>query len=143
MQRFKDQGQEVRNECIRVRDLNPANRYFGRIHRDLNKTIQNIGIKNKANLVVQLLEEPEHLDEQTMILFLSKRLVETRTYSEKIPHKYTFHGDDKNKYPTIKTLKQSCSKFLNLDANVDIDICKFIPWEFEWKFLDPDQMVQN
>jgi hypothetical protein len=124
------------NECMRVRDLNPGNRFFEKIHRDIKKTLQNMAIKNNSHIVVQMLEEPEELDEQTYVVFLCKRQVETRTYSEKIPHKYTFNKNDK--HPTINSLKASCREFFNLESNVEIDICKFIPWEFEWRFLNPN-----
>lgn len=147
MNHFQEQGRTVANECMRLRDLNPANRYFGRIHRDQDtkdsnkKTLQNIGIKNKGHIVVQVLDEPEQLDAQTNVLLLCRRQVEARTYSEKIPHKYTYSSADK--YPTIQSLKASCREFFNLDSGEHIDLCKFIPWEFEWRFLDPNQMVEE
>jgi hypothetical protein len=141
MNHFQERGRTVANECMRLRDLNPANRYFGRIHRDQEKTLQNIGIKNKGHIVVQVLDEPEQLDAQTSVLLLCRRQVEARTYSEKIPHKYTYSSADK--HPTIQSLKASCREFFNLASGEHIDLCKFIPWEFEWRFLDPNQMVEE
>ena len=57
MDYFKERQPPV--ECLRVREkLN--NQFFGKIYRDDgNKSLKNLGIKNKGQLVVQLLDEPE------------------------------------------------------------------------------------
>lgn len=77
-------------ECIRIREkLN--NQFFGKIYRPgQNKTLKNIGLKNNQSLVVQILDEPEVLDEHTIILLLCRRNVDSRTYSDKAEHKFTF-----------------------------------------------------
>lgn len=77
-------------------------------------------------MVVQVLDEPEDLDTCSFILLFCRRDVETRTYSEKIPHKFTFL--EKDKHPTIITLKNCCRDIFNLQEDEPIDICKFIPW---------------
>lgn len=136
MPHFVGLGNVVAKECMRVRDLTPSNRYFGRIHRDLKKSLEQLSLKNNSHIVVQLLDEPEQLDEQTLVLLICRRNVETRTYSEKVPHKFTYKKEDR--HPTIQNLKASCRELFQLDQGEHIDICKFIPWQFEWRFLDPN-----
>lgn len=56
---FVELGCFAAKECMRVRDLTASNRYFGRIHRDLKKSMEQLSIKNHSHIVVQLMEEPE------------------------------------------------------------------------------------
>ena len=67
----------------------------------------------------------------------------SRTYSDKSEHKFTFGSQDQaNKVPTIQSLKQFVRGVHGLADGEHIDLCKYIPWQFEWNHLDPNQMVE-
>ena len=68
-------------ECLRIREkLNTT--YFGKIYRDPKdtKTLKTLGLKKVGSIVVQLLPEPEELDEKSLVLLLCKRNIESKTY---------------------------------------------------------------
>ena len=66
---------------IRVREKN-HNGFFGRIFRDSNKTLKSQNVKDHSSIVVQVLPQPEKLDNETYILFYSLRDVETKLYTQ-------------------------------------------------------------
>jgi len=137
------QQREVDMDRIRVRDkLNTM--FFGRIYRDKNKkqNLKQLGIKNDSQVVVQLLEEPEgELDERTFVLLFCRRQVEARTYSEKMEKKFTIPKEDK--FPTIAHLKACCRELYGFGENQPVEIAKFIPHAFEWRHMDPEEMIEE
>jgi hypothetical protein len=56
--------------------------------------LKNLSVSNGAQLVVQVLSEPELLDPNTMILLASKRNITDRTYGRKVEFKFTFPDKD-------------------------------------------------
>mmetsp|Transcript_26663 Transcript_26663/g.40676 ORF Transcript_26663/g.40676 Transcript_26663/m.40676 type:complete len:88 (+) Transcript_26663:701-964(+) len=48
-----------------------------------------------------------------------------------------------NKVPTLETLKVKARETFSLAADEEVDICKFITHEFEWKFIDPEEMIDE
>ena len=94
MKYFQDRAIAV--ECIRLREkLNSM--FFGKIYRDhKNQSMKQLGIKNNNHVVVQLLDEPEELDDSTFILLFCLRDCKERTYSEKTERKFEFTKTDKN-----------------------------------------------
>ena len=72
---------------------------------------------------------------------MCKRNVETRTYGEKKEYTFTLPAD--LKYPTIQSLKTFIRESYEISEGEHIDLCKFIPWEFEWRHMDPNQMVEE
>lgn len=62
--------------------------FFGKILRDTPsqtkpRTIKQMGLKKNANLVVQILDSPEELSENSQVLLFCKRDVANRDYSLK------------------------------------------------------------
>ena len=62
--------------------------FFGKILRDTTsqtkpRTIKQMGLKKNANLVVQILDSPEELSENSQVLLFCKRDVANRDYSLK------------------------------------------------------------
>jgi hypothetical protein len=57
--------------------------FFGKIYKDPtgNKTLKNLGFKNGQPIVLQILSEPEMLDDKTIVLLLSKRDCEKKEYT--------------------------------------------------------------
>ena len=55
--------------------------FFGRIFRESNKTLKQINVKDHSSLVVQILAEPECLENNTFILFYARRDIISKTYS--------------------------------------------------------------
>ena len=66
-------------EQLRLREKN-HNGFFGRIFREQNKSLKSQNVKDHSSIVVQVLPEPEVLDNETFILFFSERDVEQKTY---------------------------------------------------------------
>lgn len=75
------------------------------------------------------------------MLLVCKRNVETRTYTDKTEHCFTFPAEAK--FPTVQTLKTFIRGLYNIPDGEHIDLCKFVPWEFEWRHVDPNQMVEE
>ena len=65
------------------------------------------------------------------------REVATRTYSEKIEKRFSWGKDAK--FPTINILKSQCREVFGINEGEHIEICKYVPWEFEWKHMDPNE----
>ena len=131
------QERETPVECIRIRDKLPTS-YFGKIHRGApNRTVKQLGIKSGNPIVVQLLDEPEELDDKTIVLLFAKRDVAARTYSDKVEHKFTWQKGDGN--PTIQTLKTAARCVFGIKEGEHIEICKRIAHEFHWRHMDPNQ----
>lgn len=43
----------------------------------------------------------------------------------------------------LQILKQNCRKAFGLKENEHIELCKYIPHEFEWKHIDPNINVEE
>jgi len=94
-------------ECVRIREkLNTT--YFGKIYRDPNnkRNLKALGVRNNSHIVVQVMDEPEILDERTLVLLVCKRDAETRTYGPKSEHKFTWSAEAK--LPQLTHLKAFC-----------------------------------
>ena len=57
---------------VRVREKNSTG-FFGKIFREKNKTLKQLNVKDHSSLVVQILAEPEYLDNNTYVLLFSER----------------------------------------------------------------------
>ncbi len=114
--------------------------FFGRIIRDQTgeKTLKNLALPNQAQLVVQVLAEPEYLDPNTMILLICKRNLTDKTYGEKREFKFTF---PEKELPTIPHLLTSCKQHMGLSQDEKVSIAKYVPHAFEWKWLNPDEVL--
>ena len=117
--------------------------FFGKIYRDSAnaRTLKQLGFKDKTHIVAQLLDVPEILDDHTFILLFAKRDVATRTYSAKIEAKFVWTKEDK--FPTIQQLKNCISESYGIKNGEHIEICKYIPHEFEWRHIDPNQQIEE
>ena len=62
-----------------------------------------LGIKDRGQIVVQIMEEPEDLlDDKSIVLLFCLRDCQTKTYSEKVERKLTILHEEK--FATIKHL---------------------------------------
>jgi hypothetical protein len=53
--------------------------------------------------------------------------------------KFTF--PETEKFPTINHLKTFCREIYGIKDGEHIEICKYIPWDFEWRHIDPNAQV--
>lgn len=111
--------------------------FFGRIFRENGKSLKQSQIQNHAQIVVQPLNEPEQLDNNTLILFISQRIVVVKDYMEKREFKFTF----KVQPPKIEDLLRACKEFLGLNPDENISIAKYFPNKFDWKHLNPEEEI--
>jgi len=116
------------------------NMFFGRILRDQagDKTLKNLSISNNAQLVIQVLAEPEYLDPNTIILLACRRNLADHTYNQKVEFKFTFPEKD---VPKIPELAAQCKIHLGLAPTDRVSIAKYIPHAFEWRWLNPDEVI--
>lgn len=82
--------------------------------------------------------EPEILDPNTMVLMVSKRNLAEKTYGEKHEFRFTF---PEKELPTIPHLIESCKQHLGLSKEEKVSISKYVPHSFEWKWLNPDEVL--
>lgn len=83
-------------------------------------------------LVVQILSEPEYMDDKTLLLLLCKRNVANRTYEEKIEIKVNW-GAEESKHPELEHLKKKCREIYGLHEGEHIELVKYVPHEFSYK----------
>lgn len=117
--------------------------FFGKIYKDPtnNKTLKSLGLKNGNHIVIQILQEPEMLDDKTIVLLFSKRDVENRVYTARQEVKFNFKADGKN-FPTLGPLKALARQVYGLKENEQIELSKFVTHEFNWKHIDGNSQVQ-
>lgn len=92
-------------------------------------------------IVVQVMEAPEVLDERTLVLLVCKRDVGARTYSVKQEEKFTWAADVKFG-PQLSHLKAFCRGVYGYKDEEHIEIAKFVPYNFEWKFMDGNDSIE-
>jgi hypothetical protein len=70
----------VKSEAhLRIREKTFSG-FFGRIFRESNKTLKQLNVKDHSSLVVQILPEPECLENNTFILFFARRDIISKIY---------------------------------------------------------------
>lgn len=47
--------------------------------------------------------------------------------------------EKEDKFPTISNLKNCVREAFEIKDGEHIEICKYIPHEFEWRHIDPNQ----
>mmetsp|Transcript_2324 Transcript_2324/g.3971 ORF Transcript_2324/g.3971 Transcript_2324/m.3971 type:complete len:136 (+) Transcript_2324:222-629(+) len=72
---------------------------------------------------------------------MCKRDVQSRKYSLKKECRFTF--DKATKFPCLNDLKAEARATFDIKNGEHIEVCKFIPHEFEWRHLDANQLVQE
>lgn len=72
-----------------------------------------------------------------MVLFIRKRIVEFKSYSE--PREMLFIGGE---YPQINELKDAIIKFEGLDLDLqEIDLVVYNPYEFDWMYVSQEELI--
>ncbi len=98
--------------------------FFGRIFRESNKTLKQINVKDHSSLVVQILAEPECLENNTFILFYARRDIISKTYSQF--QEVKFAGT------RIRDLKSKAREIYCLDEDLKVELAKHVPHQFMW-----------
>ena len=126
-------------EQVRVREKQ-RNLFLGRIIRDQTgeQTLKQLKITSKAQVVIQMLPEPELLDSNIIILVACRRDIQTRTYGEKKEFRLRF---PEKSVPTIHQLWESCRASLGLGPTERISVAKYVPHLFEWKWFNPEEEI--
>jgi len=124
----------IRSEAhLRIREKTFSG-FFGRIFREPNKTLKQQNVKDHSSLVVQVLSEPETLDNNLFVLFMARRDITTKTYVNTIEVK--FAGT------RIKDLKAKAREMFGIHEELQIELAKHVPHQFEWKWLDEDEKIE-
>jgi len=71
-----------------------------------------------------------------MILLVTRRNIKERTYGAKIEFKFNFEVQ-----PTIPQLWLACKEHLKLPDGERISLSKYVPHQFEWRWLNPDEVI--
>jgi hypothetical protein len=108
--------------------------FFGRIFREANKTLKQHNVKDHSSLVIQILPEPEQLDNNSFILFFARRDITTKTYVQTVEVKFGGHH--------IRELKQTAREVFGIQEELQVELAKHVPHQFEWKWLDEDEKVE-
>ena len=114
--------------------------FHGRILRDQTgeMTLKQLKIANNAQLVIQILAEPEFLEANSIILLACRRNIGFKTYGEKREVKFTYKA---KQYPTLPELVDQCKIHLGLDESERVSLAKYVPHIFEWKYYDPKEEI--
>jgi len=90
------------------------------------KTLKKLGFKREVKIVVQVLDEPETLNENNMLLYIAMRDVENRTYEK--PMQWVWEAP---KDPTLMNLKTALIEFKKLHLEPkDIECAKYFNYKF-------------
>lgn len=87
--------------------------------------MKKLKIKDKSELVVQILENSENLSISSFVLLLWKRNVIERSFEPPIEFIFNF------KKGNLKELYDEVSKFVSVLVK-DLSIAKYLPHRFEW-----------
>jgi len=122
---FTDKNIDV--NCLRVRERR-KDTFFGKIYRGDSKSLKKLGIETNCPVVIQILDKSEILTENTLVLFLRKRIVESQTYTR--GEEFIWEA---SKEPTIEELKKAILEFKKIQGGLDsVELAKYVPHEFHW-----------
>ena len=122
---------------IRIREVTKT-MHFGKIYRDGASPLKKCGIKQNAHLLCELLSEPQHYSEASILIYLRKRKINERVYE---PMKMEFI-DMPGPYPTLEKLKLACAKAYGLDPE-KTSIAKYVPYQFTWEKITPPKPFEG
>lgn len=97
---------------------------FGSVWRDESKTVKSVTI-NSNKIVYQVLEQPEHLTDDQIVVILKKRNKEKRIYEGSM--ELVFHA---GKTPSVEELAEAVKAKANVQE--DIVVTKYLHYNFEW-----------
>jgi len=114
-------------ECLRVREMR-KDLSFGKIYRGNNKTLKKFAFETNMSIVAQVMDEHENLSENSIVLLLRKRQVDSQTYSR--AEEFIWEA---GKEPIIEDLKKAVIAFKGLEGGVEgVELAKYVPHEFQW-----------
>ena len=89
------------------------NMFHGKIIRDVTgeQTLKQLKITQHTQVVIQVLQEPEFLEANDMILLVCRRNVAEKTYGKKFEVKVRFTSKP---FPNIPDLLEACKKNFGL-----------------------------
>jgi len=118
---------KIDSECLRIREMR-KDLSFGKIYRGNNKTLKKFAFETNMNIVAQVMDKSENLSENSIVLLLRKRQVDSQTYSR--AEEFIWEA---GKEPTIEDLKKAVLAFKGLEAGIEgVELAKYIPHEFQW-----------
>lgn len=114
--------------------------FHGKIIRDQSgeQTLKQLKITNHTQIVIQVLQEPELLEANDMIVLVCKRNVLEKKYGPKIEVKFRFTAKP---FPNIPELISACKEQLGIALDQSVSLAKYVPDHFEWRHLDPAQEI--
>lgn len=112
--------------------------YFGPILKDNKKTVKKMNWTGTQRLAVRILDGPETLTEDDIVLFLRRRVVDDRSYAEMKEFVVK-----KVKALSFETLKQAVMQAAGLTSDEGFDMAKYFPFEFSWLVIKKEAMVTS
>ncbi|CAD8126154.1 unnamed protein product [Paramecium sonneborni] len=119
---------------LRVRDIN-KNRFFGQVFRKLDLPLQKFQFSTH-DIVYQVLNKPENLQDDEMLLLIKQRDPINKVYKQQ--QEFIFKV---SKTPTLQELKQQIQAFIGISQEIQLELAKFVFYEFLWLHIDP-KMIQ-
>ncbi|CAD8105182.1 unnamed protein product [Paramecium primaurelia] len=122
-------GLNINIDQLRIRDIN-KNRFFGQVFRKLEQTLQKFQFSTN-DIVYQVLNNPETLQDDEMLLLIKERDPINKIYIK--PQEFIFKV---SKTPTLLELKDQIQKFIGIEQGIQLELAKFVIYEFQWLHLD-------
>ena len=114
---------EVDPNRIRLRERK-RDYMFGGIWRDLKKSLKN-ATSNSTKVVFQILDYPESLTDNQIVVILKKRNREKRIYEDCVELIF-----EAGKTPSVEELMEAAQK--KIECEVPIKLVKYFHYDFEW-----------
>lgn len=97
---------------------------FGTIWRDAKKTVKSVTI-NSNKIVYQVLQQPEELKDDQIVLILKQRNPEKRIYEQSVQLIF-----EAGKAPTVEELAEAVKATVKVTE--PIKVIKYVNYDFEW-----------
>jgi ubiquitin carboxyl-terminal hydrolase 40 len=97
---------------------------FGTIWRDTKKSVKSVTV-NTNKIVYQVLNEPEELKDDQVVVILKQRNPEKRIYEQSIELVF-----DAGRIPSVEELTEAVKN--RIGAADLIKIIKYVNYDFEW-----------
>ncbi|CAD8204134.1 unnamed protein product [Paramecium pentaurelia] len=129
-------GLNIDIDHLRVRDIN-KNRFFGQVFRKLELPLQKLQFSTN-DIVYQVLNNPENLKDDEMLLLIKQRDPINKVYIK--PQEFIFKT---SKTPTLNDLKEQIQNFIGIEEGNEIQLAKFIIYEFQWLHINPNGLQKQ
>eukprot|EP00743_Colponemidia_sp_Colp-15_P009663 GILK01010573.1.p1 GENE.GILK01010573.1~~GILK01010573.1.p1 ORF type:complete len:1080 (+),score=254.90 GILK01010573.1:173-3412(+) len=135
---FSEFSEVVSVDLLRVRELSRDNR-LGKIYKEGSKSLKKLQIAHKSSIAIQVLPMQETLSSASLVVYLQRRIVSSRSYEEPIE---VVIEPTQSKEPTFSDLRANVEAFCGFQPD-SYALARFVPYKYIWTPLQDGVTSQN